>query len=207
MTRLHLVDGTFELFRAHYGKRPPHFGPDGQDLKATVGVVSSLISLLEDPVERATHLAVAFDNPIESFRNELFEGYKTGAGMEPALVAQMGPVEEAVRALGVVVWSMDRHEADDALATGAKRFADQVEQNPNAIALRDATDAWTYAEVDRYASEEDALAAPERRKQLAKLEADLLAAERIEVACCLRDSEPIRQDIDVRALLNIEVAP
>lgn len=126
--RLHLVDGTFELFRAHYGKRPDHFGPDGQDLKATVGVVSSLIALLEDPDERCTHLAVAFDNPIESFRNELFDGYKTGAGMDPALVAQMGPVEEAVRALGVVVWSMDRWEADDALATGAKRFAAEVEQ-------------------------------------------------------------------------------
>ncbi|MEX1363659.1 MAG: 5'-3' exonuclease H3TH domain-containing protein [Nannocystaceae bacterium] len=128
MTRLHLIDGTFELFRAHYGKRPGHFGPDGQDLKATVGVVSSILSLFEDPEELATHIAVAFDNPIESFRNEMFAGYKTGEGMEPALVAQMGPVEQAVRALGVVVWSMDRWEADDALATGARRFADEVDQ-------------------------------------------------------------------------------
>lgn len=126
--RLHLVDGTFELFRAHYGKRPDHFSPDGQDLKATVGVVSSLISLFEDPEEQATHVAVAFDRPIESFRNELFDGYKTGAGMDPVLVDQMITVEEAVRALGVVVWSMDRWEADDALATGAKIYADQVEQ-------------------------------------------------------------------------------
>ncbi|MCA9705618.1 MAG: flap endonuclease [Myxococcales bacterium] len=122
--RVHLVDGTFELFRAHYGKRPGHTGPDGRDLKATVGVVASLVALLDDPEEQATHLAVAFDNPIESFRNELFAGYKTGAGMEPALVAQMDAVEDAVRALGVTVWSMDRHEADDALATGARRFRD-----------------------------------------------------------------------------------
>ncbi len=126
--RLHLVDGTFELFRAHYGKRPGHTAPDGRDLKATVGVVASLLALFEDPEEQATHVAVAFDNPIESFRNELFDGYKTGAGMEPALVAQMGPVEQAVRALGVTVWSMDRHEADDALATGARRFRDRVDQ-------------------------------------------------------------------------------
>ncbi|MEM9461435.1 MAG: 5'-3' exonuclease H3TH domain-containing protein [Myxococcota bacterium] len=126
--RVHLIDGTFELFRAHYTKRPGHVGPGGEDLKATVGVVASLIALIEDPQERATHLAVAFDNPIESFRNELFDGYKTGAGMEPALVAQMDTVEEAVRALGVTVWSMDRYEADDALATGARRFRDQVEQ-------------------------------------------------------------------------------
>lgn len=126
--RLHLVDGTFELFRAHYGKRPGHTSPDGRDLKATVGVVASLLALLEDPEEQCTHLAVAFDNPIESFRNELYAGYKTGAGMDPALVAQMLPVEQAVRALGVTVWSMDRYEADDALATGARRHADRVEQ-------------------------------------------------------------------------------
>ncbi|MCX4247347.1 5'-3' exonuclease [Paraliomyxa miuraensis] len=126
--RLHLVDGTFELFRAHYGKRPGHIGPDGRDLKATVGVVASLIALLEDAAEQCTHLAVAFDNPIESFRNELFAGYKTGAGMDPALVAQMDEVEHAVRALGVTVWSMDRFEADDALATGARRFGARVEQ-------------------------------------------------------------------------------
>ncbi len=126
--RLHLVDGTFELFRAHYGKRPDHLDPQGRDRKATVGVVSSLIALFEDDAEKCTHLGIAFDNPIESFRNELFDGYKTGAGMEPALVEQMDPVEEACRALGVVVWSMDRWEADDALATAAVRFATDVEQ-------------------------------------------------------------------------------
>jgi 5'-3' exonuclease len=126
--RVHLVDGTFELFRAHYGKRPGHTAPDGRDRKATVGVVGSLLTLLEDRDEGCTHLGIAFDNPIESFRNELFAGYKTGAGMEPGLVAQMDPVEEACRALGVVVWSMDRWEADDALATAAVRYAPEVEQ-------------------------------------------------------------------------------
>ena len=122
MRRLHLVDGTYELFRAHYSPRPGHESPSGQDLKATVGVVSSLLYLLHDAAEDVTHLAVAFDNPIRSFRNDLFAGYKTDEGVPPELLAQFGPVEEAARALGIVVWSMDRWEADDALATAAARF-------------------------------------------------------------------------------------
>ncbi len=126
--RLHLVDGTFELFRAHYSKRPSVVAPDGQDIKATVGVLRSLLALFTDPGEQASHVAVAFDNPIRSFRNDMFDGYKTGEGMEPVLVAQMDLVERATRAMGLVVWSMDRWEADDALAAGAVRFADQVEQ-------------------------------------------------------------------------------
>ena len=126
--RLHLVDGTFELFRAHYSKRPDRAAPDGGDVKATAGVLASLIGLLEDADERATHVAVAFDNPIESFRNALFAGYKTSAGMPPAILAQLDLVEEAVAALGVTVWSMDRYEADDALATAARRWRDQVAQ-------------------------------------------------------------------------------
>lgn len=120
--RIHLIDGTYELFRAHYSHRPPHQGPAGNDLKATLGVVSSLLTLLDDKREAVTHLAVAFDNPIESFRNALFAGYKTSAGMEPALLAQLDAVEEAVAALGVVVWSMKDFEADDALGTGAHRY-------------------------------------------------------------------------------------
>ena len=126
--RLHLVDGTFELFRAHFSKRPSVTAPDGQDVKATVGVLRSLLALVNDPQERATHIAVAFDNPIESFRNELFDGYKTGEGMEPVLVAQMDLVERATAAMGMRVWSMDRWEADDGLASGAAKFADAVEQ-------------------------------------------------------------------------------
>lgn len=126
--RLHVIDGTFELFRAHYSKRPGRFAPDGMDVKGTVGVVSSLIGLLDDPDEQVTHIAVAFDNPIESFRNDEFAGYKSGEGMEPAIVAQFDLVEDAVAAIGVTVWSMDRYEADDALATAAKRWRDQVAQ-------------------------------------------------------------------------------
>lgn len=126
--RLHVVDGTFELFRAHYAPRPPHRAPDGRDLKATTGVISSLVGLLNDENEAVTHIAVAFDNPIVSFRNELFPGYKTDEGIEPALRSQFDDVEEAVRALGVTVWSMDRYEADDAMATAAARFRDRVDQ-------------------------------------------------------------------------------
>ena len=126
--RLHVVDGTYELFRAHYSKRPSHTDAKGRDVKATVGVVSSMFALLDDPDEQATHLGVAFDNPIVSFRNELFAGYKTGAGVDPALLGQFDRVEEAMRAMGLVVWSMDRWEADDALATAASRWAKDVEQ-------------------------------------------------------------------------------
>ena len=125
---LHLVDGTYELFRAHFSPRPPHPGPDGTPLKATVGLVSSLLALLSDPAERPTHLAVAFDNPIRSFRNALFDGYKTEEGVEEELLAQFDLAELATRALGIAVWSMGEFEADDALATGAARFASEVEQ-------------------------------------------------------------------------------
>lgn len=126
--RLHLVDGTYELFRAHYSPRPGHTAPNGQDLKATVGVVSSLLYLLHDRDEDVTHLAVAFDNPIRSFRNDLYPFYKTDEGVEPALRAQFDAVEEAVRAMGVAVWSMNEYEADDGLAAGAFKFRDRVEQ-------------------------------------------------------------------------------
>jgi 5'-3' exonuclease len=126
--RLHLVDGTYELFRAHFSKRPEHDTPDGQKGKATLGLVSSLLALVADPKERVTHLAVAFDNPIRSFRNQLFAGYKTEEGIEPELLAQFDAAEAAVRALGITVWSMDRWEADDALATAAARWRDQVDE-------------------------------------------------------------------------------
>jgi 5'-3' exonuclease len=126
--RLHLVDGTYELFRAHYAPRPEHRAPDGWDAKATVGVAASLLALLHDPVEDVTHIAVAFDNPIRSFRNDLFPDYKSDDGVPSELRAQFDTVEEAVRALGVAVWSMREHEADDGLASGARRFAPEVEQ-------------------------------------------------------------------------------
>lgn len=127
MATLHVVDGTFELFRAHYSKRPGHVRPDGKEFKATAGMVSSLIALLSDPNEAVTHLAVAFDNPIRSFRNDLFPYYKSDEGMDPDLRAQFDDAEEAVRALGVTVWSMDRWEADDALATAAWRWHGETE--------------------------------------------------------------------------------
>ncbi|HET7754917.1 MAG TPA: 5'-3' exonuclease H3TH domain-containing protein [Anaeromyxobacteraceae bacterium] len=126
--RLHLVDGTFELFRAHYTKRPGHVAPAGWDAKATVGLAMSLLGLLHDPTEAVTHVAVAFDNPIRSFRNALFHGYKTEEGVPPELLSQFDAAEEATRALGVTVWSMRDFEADDALATGAARFRGAVEQ-------------------------------------------------------------------------------
>jgi 5'-3' exonuclease len=130
MTRLHLVDGTFELFRAHYSKRPPQVTAEGRDVKATVGVMASMLALLADSTEQPTHIAVAFDNPIQSFRNRLFAGYKTEAGVPEELLAQFDLVEEAVRALGVVVWSMDEWEADDALATGAARWSSSIRYRP-----------------------------------------------------------------------------
>lgn len=126
--RLHLVDGTYELFRSHYSRRPPRQAPDGRDVKATVGVLDALFALLEDAPEQVSHLAVAFDNPIESWRNERFPGYKDSSGVDAALLAQFDLVERAVRSIGVTVWSMDHHEADDALATAAVRWADDVDQ-------------------------------------------------------------------------------
>ena len=125
---LHLVDGTFELFRAHYARRPDHAAPDGQPAKAAIGVVATLLRLLQSAGESATHLAAAFDNPIESFRNDLFDGYKTGEGTDPDIRSQFDLVEQGVAALGVVVWSMDEWEADDALATAAVRWRDQCQQ-------------------------------------------------------------------------------
>jgi 5'-3' exonuclease len=126
--RLHLVDGTYELFRAHFSKRPGRTDPDGRDVKATVGLVGSLLQLLADEDEAVTHAAVAFDRPIESFRNDRFPGYKDSSGVDTDLLAQFEGAEDAVAALGLAVWSMDEFEADDAMATGATRFGDQVEQ-------------------------------------------------------------------------------
>lgn len=126
--RLHLIDGTYELYRAHFAPRPGHTDPAGVDCKATVGLVASLLALLHDPAEDVTHLAVAFDNPIRSFRNDLFPAYKSDEGVPPELRSQFDRVEDAVRAIGVPVWSMREFEADDALATGARVFRDAVDQ-------------------------------------------------------------------------------
>lgn len=122
MPTLHVVDGTFELFRAHFSKRPDHVRPDGAPFKATAGLASSLLALLHDTKEQVTHIAVAFDNPIRCFRNDLFPSYKSDEFVDPVLRGQFDHAEDAVRALGVTVWSMDRWEADDAMATAAWRW-------------------------------------------------------------------------------------
>jgi 5'-3' exonuclease len=126
--RLHLIDGTYELYRAHFAPRPGHLTPSGNDGKATVGIVESLLSLLNDSEESVSHIAVAFDNPIRSFRNDLYPGYKSDEGVPPELHSQFDAAEDAVRSIGITVWSMKEYEADDALATGAHRFRDEVEQ-------------------------------------------------------------------------------
>ena len=119
--QIHLVDGTYELFRAHYSPRPARSAPDGRDVKATHGLAQSLIALLRQP--QVTHIAVAFDSVIRSFRNDLFDGYKTGDGVDPALLAQFPLAEQITAALGLAVWPMREFEADDAVAAAAVRFA------------------------------------------------------------------------------------
>jgi 5'-3' exonuclease len=112
---VHLVDGTYELFRQFFGQ-PSRAGDDGEEIGAARGVVLSILSMFADG---ATHLGVATDHVIESFRNDLWAGYKTGAGIEPTLWSQFPILEEALKALGVVVWPMVELEADDALASAA----------------------------------------------------------------------------------------
>lgn len=125
--KIHLVDGTYELFRSFFGA-PPRKAPDGREVGATIGLLNSLHALITK--SGATHVACAFDHVITSFRNDLYPGYKTGAGVDPALLAQFPLAEEAVAALGVVVWRMIEFEADDAIASAAMRFrkAPGVEQ-------------------------------------------------------------------------------
>ena len=119
---LHLVDATYELFRAHYAPRPPVLGRDGIPLSGVSGLCDQLLFLLRD--QGATHVGCATDRVIESFRNDLFPGYKSSAGMPPELLAQFPIAEAAVEALGIVLWSMVEFEADDAIAAAAWRFAD-----------------------------------------------------------------------------------
>jgi 5'-3' exonuclease len=124
--KVHLVDGTYELFRHFFGA-PPHRNAAGQEVAAVRGVVGSVLQLLN---EGATHVGVATDHVIESFRNDLWPGYKTGAGIDPDLWSQAWPLEESLAALGVVVWPMVDLEADDALASAAAVAGDDpgVEQ-------------------------------------------------------------------------------
>lgn len=121
---VHLIDGTYELFRAFYGA-PPRRTATGQPVGAVYGLVRSLLALLGDA--SVTHVGVAFDQVIESFRNALYAGYKTGAGIDAELLAQFPMAEDACRSLGLVTWPMREFEADDALASAAMRFGDCVE--------------------------------------------------------------------------------
>jgi 5'-3' exonuclease len=120
--QLHLVDATYELFRAHYAPRPPVIGRDGVVLSGVSGVCDQLLYLLRE--EGATHVGCATDRVIESFRNDLFPGYKSSAGMPQDLLDQFPIVEAAIEALGIVLWPMVEWEADDAIAAAALRFAD-----------------------------------------------------------------------------------
>ncbi|HEU4864002.1 MAG TPA: 5'-3' exonuclease H3TH domain-containing protein [Candidatus Limnocylindria bacterium] len=119
--KLHLVDATFELFRAYYS-RPPRRAPDGRPVNAVQGLIDSMLSLLREP--DLSHIGAATDYVIESWRNDLYPGYKTSAGMDPDLLAQFRDAERALVALGIRTWPMVPDEADDAIATAVARFGD-----------------------------------------------------------------------------------
>jgi 5'-3' exonuclease len=120
--RIHLVDATYELFRAHFAPRPPVLGRDGIALSGVSGLCDQLLFLLRE--QGATHVGCATDRVIESFRNDRFAGYKSSAGMPPELLAQFPIAEAAISALGLVLWPMVEFEADDAIAAAAVRFAE-----------------------------------------------------------------------------------
>ena len=118
--KVHLLDGTYELFR-HFYAMPKQQDKNGREVAAIIGVLGSVLGMLEGG---ATHIGVATDHVIESFRNRLWAGYKTSEGIEPDLLAQFHPLEDALRAMGVVVWAMEEFEADDALAAAARLAAE-----------------------------------------------------------------------------------
>jgi 5'-3' exonuclease len=120
--KVHLVDATFELFRAFYSPgRPLAHGPDGRPVNAVAGLIDSMLSLLREP--DVTHIAAATDYVIESWRNDVYPTYKSSAGMDPDLLAQFRDAERALRALGIVTWPMVEDEADDGIATAVARFS------------------------------------------------------------------------------------
>lgn len=118
--KAHVIDGTYELFRMYFGAPPAQH--DGREVGAVRGLLRSLAAMMRQ--DDVTHVGIAFDHVIESFRNELFDGYKTGEGMDPVLFAQFPLAEEAARALGLTVWPMIEFEADDALASAAAQLRD-----------------------------------------------------------------------------------
>jgi 5'-3' exonuclease len=123
VVKLHLVDATFELFRAFYSPgRPFERGPDGRPVNAVRGLIDSMLSLLREP--DVTHIAAATDYVIESWRNDVFPGYKSSVGMDPNLLAQFRDAERALRALGITTWPMVEDEADDGMAAAVARYGD-----------------------------------------------------------------------------------
>lgn len=124
--RLHLLDGTYELFRSHFGRKDTVLAPDGNDIRATLGILESTLALLREP--GVTHLGASFDTVIESFRNDMFLGYKSSAGMDEELLRQFPFAEDALEAIGVVVWRNIEFEADDAMAAAAIKWVDEVDQ-------------------------------------------------------------------------------
>jgi 5'-3' exonuclease len=121
--KVHLLDGTYELFR-HYYAMPKQQDHNGHEVAAIVGVLGSVLGMIEGG---ATHIGVATDHVIESFRNDLWAGYKTSEGVEPDLLAQFHPLEDALREMGVKVWAMEEFEADDALASAAALAAQSID--------------------------------------------------------------------------------
>ncbi len=122
--KIHLIDGTYELFRAYFAM-PSMSAPDGRPVGAVRGLLQTLLALLKE--DDVTHVACAFDHVVESFRNDLFDGYKTGEGVPEDLFSQFGLAERAVRSLGIVVWPMVEFEADDALATAVARWSGEAD--------------------------------------------------------------------------------
>jgi 5'-3' exonuclease len=127
IVKLHLVDATFELFRAYYS-RPEEHAPDGRPVNAVRGLIESMLSLLRE--DDLTHVAAATDHVIESWRNDVYPPYKSSVGMDPALLAQFDDAERALRALGITTWAMVEDEADDAIAAGVAQLGDdpRIEQ-------------------------------------------------------------------------------
>src|SRR5574338_596773 len=123
--KLHLVDATFELFRAYFS-RPAEHAPDGRPVNAVHGLVDSMLALLREP--DVTHIGAATDHVIESWRNDVYPGYKSSAGVPEDLLAQFDDAERALRSIGMTTWPMVEDEADDAIATAVVRFGDDVEQ-------------------------------------------------------------------------------
>ena len=163
MASLYLVDGTYELFRAYYGA-PPRTSPDGTPIGAVAGLLQTLLLLLRE--QQPEYIACAFDHVVESFRNDLFEGYKTGEGTPEDLAAQFELAEATSRSLGIVTWPMVEFEADDAIATAATRWKHDPEIDKVVICSVD-KDLMNLVEGDR-------VVVWDRRRDITYTEADVI---------------------------------